>query len=147
MAGSSKAKPQPTRRQLQELARLRLREAKALYAADLYDGCVYLAGYAIELALKARICKLLKVNEYPTEFGSSYKVHDLDRLRLLAGLSREVDVNKNKERYDNWSTAVTWDPEQRYDAAGTYDQRTAKSILDSIESKPNGVFPWLTRVW
>lgn len=44
-----------TREELQQLARLRLREAEALFAAGLYDGCVYLCGYVVELALKARM--------------------------------------------------------------------------------------------
>jgi HEPN domain-containing protein len=55
-----------TREDLRELSRLRLREAEVLYKAHLYDGCVYLAGYAVELALKARICRLLHIKEYPT---------------------------------------------------------------------------------
>jgi hypothetical protein len=42
-----------TRQQLPDLAYLRLQEAEVLFAADLYDGCVYLCGYVIELALKA----------------------------------------------------------------------------------------------
>ncbi len=40
-----------TRDQLRELAELRLREAETLFAAELYDGCVYLCGYVVEAAL------------------------------------------------------------------------------------------------
>jgi len=47
------------------LAALRLCEAEALFAAGLYDGSAYLCGYVVELALKARICRLLDVNKYP----------------------------------------------------------------------------------
>jgi len=65
------------RQQLQQLARLRLREAEALYGARLYDGCVYLAGYAVELALKARICRLLGLSEYPLEPKQAFRVHNL----------------------------------------------------------------------
>lgn len=137
----------PTRKQLQDLAKLRLREAEALYAAKLYDGSVYLAGYAVELALKARICRLLSVAEYPINIGNSYKVHDLEQLRVLAGLSAEIDVAKNKDLFDNWSKAVTWDPEGRYEAHGTNNQASAKLILDSIRAKPNGVLTWLSKRW
>lgn len=74
-----------------------MREAEALYKAHLYDGCVYLAGYAVELALKARICRLLHVKEYPPvgEIGRAFKVHSLDQLKVLAGLSAEIDVRRN----------------------------------------------------
>ena len=136
-----------SRKQLQTLAKLRLREAEALYNAEFYDGSVYLAGYAVELALKARICRLLKVTEYPLEAGTSFKVHDLEQLKVLAGLSAEVSVIKNIDLFNNWSKAVTWDPEQRYQAPGKHTAVTAKVILDSIRAKPNGVLTWLSKRW
>jgi len=137
-----------TRKDLKDLSRLRLREAEALYKAHLYDGCVYLAGYAIELALKARICRLLRVNEYPGgDLGRAFKVHSLDQLKVLAGLSADIDMSKNKELFDNWSKAVSWDPEQRYETPGKYNASTAKIILDSLTAKPNGVFTWLSLRW
>ncbi len=78
-----------TRQQLRELALLRLQEAEVLFGTELYDGCAYLCGYVIELALKARICATLGVNEYP-EKGSrlrdAMKSHVLDDLGLLAGM-------------------------------------------------------------
>lgn len=135
------------RKQLQALARLRLREAEALYAAGLYDGCVYLAGYAVELALKSRICKLLDLKNYPLEFGQAFKIHKLEQLKVLAGLSAQIDPSKNKKLFDNWSKAIEWDPEQRYKAPGGYDAITAKQILDSIRTRPNGVLTWLSRRW
>lgn len=57
------------RRELQKLACLRLKEAEALYAAGCYDGCAYLCGYVVELALKAAVCATLGIDEYP-EKGS-----------------------------------------------------------------------------
>lgn len=149
MAGTAiSKKTAPTKKNLQDLARLRLKEAKALFDAGLYDGCVYLAGYAVELALKARICRVLKISKYPAEgFGSSYKVHSLDQLKVLAALDPDISVTKNKDLFDNWSIAVKWDPEQRYDPPGTYDEPAAKDILDSIQSKPDGVLTWLTKRW
>ena len=138
-----------TRNELQELARLRLREAEALYKSGFWDGCVYLSGYAVELALKARICRLLRITEYPQtgSIAQSYRVHKLDQLKVLAGLSPDIDIVRNKELFDNWSKAVAWDPEQRYEPAGQYDATTAKVILDSIKAKPNGVLTWLTKRW
>jgi hypothetical protein len=67
----SKPTPMP-RKQLQDLAKLRLREAEALYVAGFYDGSVYLAGYAVELGLKARICRLLHVADYPLDIGQAF---------------------------------------------------------------------------
>jgi hypothetical protein len=44
-----------TRTDLQQLADARIAEANALLAAGLWDGAYYLAGYAVECALKACI--------------------------------------------------------------------------------------------
>jgi HEPN domain-containing protein len=46
-----------TRKDLQKLAAIRLKEAKLLLAANAPDGAYYLAGYAVECALKACIAK------------------------------------------------------------------------------------------
>ena len=83
-----------TSQQLKDLALLRLVEAEALFAAGLYDGAQYLSGYVVELALKARICRILDVDQYPEkgELKRVYAVHDLDQLLLLAGLQKAVKV-------------------------------------------------------
>ena len=50
-------------------AREYLRAAKILRTRRSYDASVYLCGYAIEIALKARICRMLK-------WTSGLKTHD-----------------------------------------------------------------------
>ena len=64
-----------TRKELQQLALLRLQEAEALFAGGFYDGSAYLCGYVVELALKARICATLNIDEYPEEgeLGKAFK--------------------------------------------------------------------------
>ena len=47
------------------LAKSRLQESEILFSKRKYDVAVYLCGYAMELALKARICKTLKWSEFP----------------------------------------------------------------------------------
>jgi HEPN domain-containing protein len=138
-----------TKKDLQHLSRLRLEEAEALYKARFYDGCVYLAGYAVELALKARICRILRLREYPPsgELGRTFRIHNLEDLRVLSGLSAEIEASKNKDLFDNWSIAVVWNPMQRYESPGKYDANRAKAILNSLTDKPNGVFTWLTKRW
>jgi len=45
-----------SRTDLQKMAQAKLEDAEALLQAKRYDSAVYICGYAIELALKARIC-------------------------------------------------------------------------------------------
>ena len=44
--------------ELDGLAAARLEDAKVLLASGRYDGAVYMCGYAVEIALKARICRM-----------------------------------------------------------------------------------------
>ena len=52
--------------ELREISAARLEDAQALFDAGHYDGVVYLCGYAVELALKARICETLDWDGYPS---------------------------------------------------------------------------------
>lgn len=137
-----------TRNQLKDLALLRLREADVLFANGLYDGSKYLAGYVLELALKARICRVLDVTEYPAtgELGRVYATHDLDRLLTLSGLRRKLML-ANKAIFDNWALAAPWKPEQRYDAPGSVTERELTDLLSAIRDNQNGVFTWIKKFW
>ena len=81
-----------TRRELQKLACLRLKEAEALFAAGCYDGCAYLCGYVVELGLKAAICATLGVDEYPEErLKKAFSTHNFEDLKLLAGMDQTFE--------------------------------------------------------
>ncbi len=138
-----------SRDDLKKLARLRLKEAECLYKQRMYDGCVYLCGYVVECAVKARICRFLGVASYPARGDRSriFKTHDFGLLKLLAGLQSEIDVTRNKQLFENWSTATKWEPDQRYVRVGTYNRKQAAEVLASLRDRPNGVLTWLTRRW
>jgi hypothetical protein len=73
------------RSDLQRLAELRLSDAQALFDAHAFEGAYYLAGYAIECALKACIAKRTREFDFPDkrEVERSY-THDLERLMEVA---------------------------------------------------------------
>ncbi|HBL27338.1 MAG TPA: hypothetical protein DD490_10940 [Acidobacteria bacterium] len=50
---------------LRAISAARLEDARQLLAAGRFDGAVYLCGYAVELALKARICDTLGWSDFP----------------------------------------------------------------------------------
>ena len=133
-----------TRKQLKHLALLRREETQVLYEAGLYDGSRYLAGYVLELALKARICRVLDFEEYPDfgEFRRLYASHDLDQLLKLSGLSRKLSLQE-KKLFDSWSTAALWKPERRYDVPGTAKRDDVRDILEDVDE----VFRWIKKYW
>ena len=115
---------------LRKLARARLADARALLKARRYDGAVYLGGYVVEIALKARICRTLRWAGFPEtgmEFQllKSFRTHDLDVLLVLSG--REPSIKKS--RLAEWSAVAAWDPEVRYRLPGSVKKADAEHLL------------------
>lgn len=141
----------PTRMELKELAKTRLQEANLLYNRGLYDGSCYLAGYVLEMALKARICKVLDVADYPDtgEISRSFKTHNLIVLLRLAGLQRRLDtaIATNPNLLQSWSLIVEWTEEFRYSPIGSSSQVRARAILSAVDDKKDGIFTWLKKHW
>ncbi len=118
---------------LENLATARLADAQVLLTAGRFDGAVYLCGYALELKLKARICRTLNWIDFPLvkkEFEglASFKTHDLDILLRLSGVESTIKTNHLTE----WSAAANWDPEVRYRPAGTATEPDAQLLLQSV---------------
>ena len=91
-------RPTPvTRREFQRLAELRAGEALVLAKNRKEQGAYYLAGYAVECALKACIAKQTKRNEFPLKPDYARKVnsHDLEELLRLAGLDQQLQSECN----------------------------------------------------
>ena len=118
-----------------KIAKARLEEAEILAASNRYEGAIYLSGYAIELGLKAKICKTLKWSGYPStrnEFKeySSFKTHDLDVLLHLSGSEKSVKNTFLAE----WSIVATWDPESRYNPIGQVSLNDAQLMISSVKT-------------
>jgi hypothetical protein len=118
--------------EVKRLAKARLQDAITLHVAGRHDGAVYLCGYSVELALKARICRTLKWSGFPEtnkEFENlrSFKVHDLDVLLRFTG--REAVVKTTL--FPDWSVVSAWNPESRYKPIGSVSPADAGQMLAS----------------
>jgi len=81
------------RNDFQQLSELRLKEAKALLAAGFSEGAYYLAGYAVECALKACIARKTQEFDFPEKKRvNDSHTHDLGKLLVLAGLSEDLQL-------------------------------------------------------
>lgn len=119
---------------LRKIARARLKDAEVLRESKRFDGAVYLCGYAVEIALKARICRTLKWPGYPStnsefERYRSFRTHDLDDLLHLSG--REAKIKA--AHFAEWSVVTTWDPNTRYRVIGTATAQDADDMLESTK--------------
>jgi len=122
-----------TRDELLKIARARLRDAEVLFRSRRYDGAVYLCGYAIEIKLKARICRTLHWNVYPSiksEFQRCFKIHDLDVLLRLSGVESKIKSDVLAE----WSAVAGWDPNVRYKPVGSASKQDAELMIESART-------------
>src|SRR5213080_529431 len=121
-----------SRAELRRIARARLKDAEVLFAGRRYDGAAYLSGYAVELALKARICRTLKWSDFPStpgEFSSyqSFRTHNLEVLLRLSGMEAAIGSRYLPE----WAAFTTWNPEMRYNPVGTTSAGEARRMIEA----------------
>ncbi len=119
------------KKELIQLCKARAEDAKALFKAKRYDGAVYTCGYVVELALKIRICKTLKWDNFPPTSSQDFKAfksHNLNFLLTCSG--REAQI-KNKY-FNQWSFFTSnWNSEMRYENRKIDEQDAAEMLKAS----------------
>jgi HEPN domain-containing protein len=138
-----------TRTDLQQLADVRITEADALLAAGLWDGAYYLAGYAVECALKACIMAHVErtgVIFEDKKFSEKCWTHKIEDLVGLAGLKadRDADSAADPALELNWATVAQWDEARRYKRTPEAD---ARRLCEAISGSTNGVLLWIKKRW
>jgi HEPN domain-containing protein len=121
-------------KELRKLSKVRIKEAELLFSNRGYDTSAYLCGYAVEFALKYRICKCLKWSSFPgtnSEFGDLkfLKTHDYETLLRLTGKADLIKATSMPE----WSVVMKWDPENRYNPLGTFTKTDARDMIASTK--------------
>jgi len=142
------SKPTVTRADFQELAAVRLAEAKALLDASMWDGAYYLAGYAVEVGLKACIIKRVQATDAFLEkkYSERCYTHDLRELLVLAGSKASWDAARTKSKsFLEYSEEVfNWSERTRYQRT---DRLDAKKLYKAIADTKYGVFKWIQTQW
>ena len=121
--------------ELDNIARARLEDAKTLLKARRFDGATYICGYAVEVALKARICRTLNWPEFPGTSGEfqayrSFQTHELDVLLRLSG--QEARIKQN--HFALWNTVAIWKAESRYNIIGTAQEGDAVAMINAADA-------------
>jgi hypothetical protein len=130
----------------------KLAEAKAwdsllLFEHGRHSNAYYLAGYAIEIGLKAIIAGEFRSDTFPDKgFVGKIFVHNLEALVGLAGLATELRQRRQSNpRFDsNWAIAANWTEEARYEVT---DSMRAAAMLDAVLNEEDGLLPWLKTHW
>jgi HEPN domain-containing protein len=119
-------------------------DARALFAAGRYDAAYYLAGLAVECALKARIARDVRRFTFPDRrLAERAFTHDLKKLLDSAGLKSDLE-NAPDVIQIRWDLVFNWSVDVRYKSGLSADDcsRYLRAIFG-----PGGILPWLKQRW
>lgn len=126
-----------------------MKEAKVLLDSKCYEGAYYLAGYAVECALKACIARKTQLHDFPPkpDVVRNFYQHNLELLANLAGLQEEL---KNQQKSvvqftEKWKLVTTWSEQHRYETR--IGPKDARDLYRAIASSRSGVLVWLKKYW
>jgi AbiV family abortive infection protein len=132
---------------LQNHAQTKLDDATLLLQNGRFSNAYYLAGYAVELGLKACISRQMLAETIPDK-TLLRRVFDHDPRVLvgLAGLARQLQEQEDKDPNfaANWALAAQWTPESRYE---TVDQASGQTLISAISDPTSGVLQWIKTHW
>jgi HEPN domain-containing protein len=131
----------------QEIAEIRLRESRALLAAGLPEGAYYLAGYAVECALKACIARRTREHDFPDKkLVNDSHTHNLKNLLHLAELEVELDavIAADTAMESALDKILDWSETTRYQKKTSQE---AAALVKAIEDHTGGLLPWIRLHW
>jgi HEPN domain-containing protein len=131
----------------QKLAAERLSDAEALLAAGRFDCAYYIAGYAVECALKACIANKTKEDDFPPREVRKIWTHDLEDLVESAGLEAEFSevIGRDFLFEQSWLIVKDWSEASRYE--NQQDRPQAEKMLEAVRNPENGILQWLMKYW
>ena len=136
------------RSDLQRLAELRIAEAKVLLENNCWEGAYYLAGYAVECALKSCIAKATRQYDFPDRRrANASHTHNLASLARTAGLEEMFRERAALEESFNinWKTVRDWSEEVRYRL--NVPEHRAVTLYGAIVDAEYGVLPCIKKFW
>lgn len=113
--------------------------------AGQWGGAYYLAGYAVECALKACIIRNIECTGELFEdrkFAEKCFTHDFNKLLDASDLDDDRDARGRADpAFEiNWSVVEQWSERDRYYSKAEVD---ARSLIEAITNPTSGILPWL----
>lgn len=146
---------------IKQLAYERLSEAKILSDHEKYDGAFYLAGYSIELMLKAKVCEHFDIDNLFDETCQIYgigevrkalKTHDITVLLIFSGLFNKLENAKSADKvliqtYNRLfatSGRCLWNEQVRYQTLGSQNAENVQTLIALLQHE-KGVLQWIEK--
>lgn len=145
--------------EIKVLAYERLAEARVLAENAKYDGAFYLAGYSIELMLKAKVCNHLGIDGLfdeqcqfygISEVRKALKTHDIMVLLIFSGLKDKFEEARSQNKVFMKATSCLfdtsgkfiWNEQIRYKPYGSQQQSVVEEFLSVLEGE-QGLIKWI----
>lgn len=132
------------------MAEERVLDAAALLAGGRWSFAYYVAGYAVECALKS--CVLARMIYTggvfrDRKFSEWCWTHDFADLVKLAGLTDELNGELSRPGNPfaaHWGLTAQWRETSRYEVK---TQAEARALFEAITADPDGVLKWIRNFW
>lgn len=121
--------------------------ASSAIAREMPDGAYYLAGYAVELALNARIAKGTQRHDFPDRNSvNASHTHNLNELVTAAKLKIERLARAKLDPIfnNNWDLVQQWSEQSRYQR---HSADIAEALIHAISDRKHGVMAWIRTYW
>lgn len=138
-----------TRKEWQRKSAVFAQSAKALLEVGQHDSAYYLAGLAMECALKAKIATRFRANDIPAKnvvLEIYNNGHNLTKLIALANLETALSAEERANAIfrASWNTAKTWTVDSRY---VTWSPAEASDMVSAVTKRGTGVLAWIRQHW
>lgn len=143
-----------THSELKIITKRRLRTVDILISAKDWDMAAYMMGYTLECALKATICKTLRLAKYPEDKSKDIKTffltHSFDRLLIASGMEDVFSDRGPSTSWFHWGQFVTeyageW-THMRYDMH-PWDESRIKTLYTHLIDTDHGILTDIRKRW
>lgn len=136
------------RDKLRLLADSRLKEAGVLLDKAFWTGAYYMAGLAVECALKAYLASAVQPFDFPDKNfvnrAYTHKLKELAQLDAVFWEELQKEVSGDVKLESNWNMVLLWNDENRYEIE---EELQAKSLYAATTEPGYGVMEWIRRRW
>jgi hypothetical protein len=140
--------------ELQRMTEERLRDADALMTGGRWAFAYYVAGYAVECALKACLLKRMVLTGWVFDESAKRvdecRTHDFATIIKIAGMLDDLKQRRNESLaaagrfHVNWEVVSEWKVTSRYDEKS---EAEARELIAAITDESDGVMTWIRNYW